>query len=397
MNMRVDLSLRTMLSAVVLCGFAGVGMGEDAVPGIVKEKPASGPFVETEQGFMVPYTIDIPGSDVSFEMIPVPGGEFVMGSPDDQEGRNDDEGPQRTVSVKPFWMGKYEVTWKEYFKFMELHDAFKAFEAKGLRKITDDNRIDVITAPSTLYDPSFTFEAGDGPDQPAVTVTQYAAKQYTKWISLLTDQFFRLPTEAEWEYACRAGADTAFYFGDDIDELGDYAWYFDNSDEVRQDVGQKKPNAFGLYDMLGNAAEWVLDGYDESGYQDAGGATLTVEQAFYAPTDVFPRVVRGGSFELDAEQCRCASRLTSHEYDWKDQDPNIPASPWWFTSYPATGVGLRLMRPLEAPASREAREEFWKPDLEELEEVAESRIDQEGRGARGLVDKELPNAIEEIR
>ena len=206
-------------------------------PGIVKEKPAEGRFVETDQGYMVPYTATIPGTDVTFEMVPIPGGKFQMGSPEDEEDRRDDEGPQFEVTVQPFWIGKHEVTWAEYKKYMELDKHFKSFQQAKTRIINDENRQDAITAPSSLYDPSFTFEAGEEPNEPAATMTQYAAKQYTKWLSLLSGPFYRLPYEAEWEYACRAGTTTAFYFGDDPDELEEHAWYYDNSDELRHAVG----------------------------------------------------------------------------------------------------------------------------------------------------------------
>ncbi|MCA9065043.1 MAG: formylglycine-generating enzyme family protein, partial [Planctomycetaceae bacterium] len=211
---------------------------------------------------MVPYTVLIPGTDASFRMIPIPGGEFAMGSPADEEGRNDDEGPERKVRIAPFWMAETEVTWTEYKKYMGLYTAFKEFQSRNIRVVDESNRVDAISAPTPLYEPDFTFEYGEDPQQPAVSMTQFAAKEYTKWISLTTGQQFRLPTEAEWEYACRAGTTTRYSFGDDASLLGEYAWFDGNTDgKGSQQVRQKKPNPFGLYDMHGNVAEWVLDGY----------------------------------------------------------------------------------------------------------------------------------------
>lgn len=391
-------ALKLFAVTVVLTSWNVAFASEELPQGLVEDKPESGPFVETDRGFMVPYTLTIPGTKVSFEMIPIPGGTFMLGSSEEEEGREDFEGPQVEVRIEPMWVGKHEVTWKEYKTYMALHDQFKAFESNGIRKITDDREFDVITAPSNLYDPTFTFEAGDGPDQPAVTMTQYAAKQYTKWLSLLTDDFYRLPTEAEWEYACRAGTTTAYSFGDDPSVLGDYAWFDDNSDGIRHDVGLKKPNPWGLYDMHGNVAEWVLDQLTEDGYESiAGDEALSVKEALQWPEDVYPRTVRGGSWELYPEECRSASRLGSEDEEWKDQDPNIPYSPWWFTTSPSTGVGMRLFRPLSAPESREDREFFWNADHEDIELDVDYRIDNEGRGARGFVDPDLPNAIQEIK
>ena len=345
---------------------------------------------------MVPYKTVIPGSDVVFEMTPIPGGKFLMGSPPTEENRRDDEGPQYEVIIQPFWMGRFEVTWAEYKVYMKLDKVFKEFTSRGIRPVENLTDINAITAPSSLYDPSFTFEAGDEPDQPAATMSQYAAKQYTKWLSLLTNEFYRLPTEAEWEYACRAGTTTAYYFGDDAAELPNHAWFVDNADEQRHAIGKLKPNPWGLYDMYGNVAEWVLDKYSADGYpRQPPGQVLSAQAAFIKPDAVFPRVMRGGSWELEAEDCRSAARLPSED-TWRDEDPNYPQSPWWFTTSPGLGAGFRIMRPLVPPESRQAREQFWKADLERIIKDARNRIRDNGKGAFGLVDPGLPEAIRQL-
>jgi formylglycine-generating enzyme required for sulfatase activity len=369
----------------------------DAAPrlGIVAERPTEGPFVETPDGFMVPYTTTIPGTDVTFEMVPVPGGTFVMGSPADEPDRQDDEGPTVEIRVEPFWIGRSEVTWGEYRRYMDLHDAFRQFATLKVRPVTDERRIDAITAPSSLYDPSFTFSQGDGPRQPAATVTQYAARQYTKWLSLLCDDFYRLPSEAEWEYACRAGTTAAYSFGDDPALLDEYGWYEDNADFERHQVATKLPNPWGLYDMHGNVAEWTIDQYTADGYSRLAGQPHSASEAILWPTKVYPLVVRGGSAELPASACRSAARMASDDPAWKADDPNFPLSPWWFTSEPATCVGFRLVRPLAVPEDRSQRERWWEP-IESLRRDVRQRIDQEGRGAEGLVDPQLPQALDEL-
>jgi sulfatase modifying factor 1 len=365
--------------------------------GIVKEKPASGRFVEIEGGFMVPYTATIPGSKIQFVMVPIPGGKFSMGSPDDEDDRRDDEGPQFEVVVEPFWMGKYEVTWLEYKKYMQLDRVFKALNGKGLRKVDGDNEIDAVTAPSSLYDASFTYSAGEADDQPAATMTQFAAKQYTKWLSLMAGDFYRLPTEAEWEYACRAGTTSAYYFGDDPDDLEDHAWNIETSDDERHPVGELKPNPWGLHDMYGNVAEWVLDEYSEEGYDHIkAGESVSTDQAFRRPTKLYPRVIRGGSWELEPEDCRSAARLGSDDKEWKYEDPNFPKSPWWYTDSPGLGVGFRFMRPLKTPDVKVARELYWDADVESIVDDAKNRIRDNGRGAYGIVDEELPKDISEL-
>lgn len=370
------------------------------IKGLVAEQPAEGHFVKTDKGYMVPYTETIPGTDIQFEMVPIPGGTFLMGSPEDADERNDDEGPQVLIAVEPIWIGKHEVTWGEYNQYMDLHDQFKAFDRKGIRQLTEESEIDAVTAPSSLYDPSFTFDAGKGPKQPAATMTQYSAKQYTKWLSILLDDFYRLPAEAEWEYACRAGTTTTYSFGDDPDELGDYAWYDDNADYERHDVGQKKPNAWGLHDMHGNVAEWVLDQYEPDRYKTLkakGDDAISVADSIRWPTEDEPYIVRGGSWELYAEDLRSAARLASDNAEWKSDDPNVPKSPWWCTTEPSTGVGFRIVRPLSVPTTREAKEEFWKSRSKKEQAAIKFRLESDGKGAKGLVDQQLPEAIQGLK
>ena len=371
--------------------------GNAPQPGLVQVRPENGPAVKTSRGFMVPYTAKIPGTDVAFQMTPIPGGQFKLGSPESEPGRADCEGPPVMVEVEPFWMAAYEVTWAEYKQYMALHDVFRAFDARGIREVTDERLLDAVTAPSKLYDPDTTFQSGDDPRQPAVMMTQYASKQFTKWLSGLTGEFYRLPSEAEWEYACRAGTSTAFHFGDDRAQLGDYGWYAENSEERSHKVGQKKPNSWGLYDMHGNVAEWVLDEFSEDGYPRFDNQPVTARDAIAWPGEVFPRVVRGGSFEMSSRKCRSAARLGSDDDEWKMDDPNLPASPWWHTTAPATGVGFRIIRPLTPPDDAKAREKFWQADVDEIAEDVESRIHDQDTGAIGIVDPELPTAIEKLK
>lgn len=386
---------RNLLSFTLAACFVTTTANANEPVGLVKEKPASGRYVETDKGFMVAYTRTIPGTDIEYAMEPIPGGTFKLGSPDSEADRKDDEGPQIEVTVEPFWMGRYEVTWSEYKYFMGLYSVFKDLESKKLRPVTDETKVDAITAPTELYDPSFTFELGEEPRQPAVTMTQYAAKQYTKWLSAITGNQYRLPGEAEWEYACRAGTTTAFHFGDDSGELEDYGWFYDNADEAPQEVGQKKPNPWGLYDMHGNVWEWCLDEYLEEGYAKLAGKPQTGLSVIAWPTKEFPRVLRGGSWDDDPEGCRAASKLASSDEEWKAQDPNLPLSPYWFTDDPARAIGFRLFRPLnELPKKDMAK--YWDPDAEDISFGIDIRL-EEGRGVLGIVDKELPAAIQALQ
>jgi formylglycine-generating enzyme required for sulfatase activity len=369
---------------------------DDLPVGISSKKPAEGPAVKVAEGYMVPYSFRIPGTDETIEMVPVPGGEFQLGSPIDEENRREDEGPQVQVSVDPMWVAKTEVTWGQYKEYMELYGIFKEFESAGKRPVNEENRVDAITAPTELYDPTFTYEYGEEPQQPAVTMTQYSAQQFTKWLSLITGQQYRLPTEAEWEYAARGGTQTAYSWGDDVEPIDDHAWFFDNAEDGQVAVATKKPNPFGLYDMHGNVAEWTVNAYTEDGYQafaDKPGIKAT--QVVVWPERPSPCVVRGGSWESDPEDLRSAARMASDDEEWKSEDPNFPRSPWWFTSDPSRGVGFRLFRSYQ-PLPKDQLTKFWEPQAEDVVLDVESRL-QGGRGGLGLVDEALPEAIQEMK
>lgn len=286
----------------------------------------------------------IPGTAISFEMKLIPGGSFLMGSPESEPDRTPDEGPQFTVEVDSFWMGTFEVTFEEY----------NIFRDKSLDVPTAENpswNADAVARPSPPYeDPTF----GMGKDGfPASSMTQFAALQYCRWLSDKTGVFYRLPTEAEWEYACRAGSSGPYYYGDEKEKLDEHAWYYENSNEAYKKVGQKPPNPWGLYDMLGNVSEWTLDQYQENAYKEL--ANMEGSNPWFKPTKLHPRTVRGGSWDNDPEEVRCACRIESSE-KWKERDPQIPKSYWWNTDSPF--VGFRLVRPANQP-TKEEQAAFW--------------------------------------
>jgi formylglycine-generating enzyme required for sulfatase activity len=355
----------------------------DAVPGLVSTKPVAGDFIPATGvaagQFMVPYAVTLPGSSIRFDMVPVPSGKFQLGSPTDEAGRQEDEGPQTTVEVSAFWMATCEVTWAEYKHFMNLYGVLKS-QPRAERIVHKETDTGTFTVPTPLYDSSFTFALGDEPQQPAVSMTQYSAKQYTKWLTAATGTFFRLPTEAEWEYACRAGTTSRFSFGDDESVLGDYAWFYDNSDDTYHEVGKKKPNPWGLFDMHGNVGEMVLDQFKADAYasiQDRPAPSFVA-----ATKKVFDRVVRGGAWDQDAAELRSAARDKTE--DWRVEDPNFPKSPWWFTDEESLCVGFRVIRPLEAPPIAE-RDKFFAADVKNILMDVENRL-EEGRGVVGAVD-----------
>jgi formylglycine-generating enzyme required for sulfatase activity len=291
---------------------------------------------------MQPYTESISGSNVKFDMVPIPGGTFLMGSPATEPHRSPDEGPQHLVKIHPFWMGKTEVTWNEYDRFAFTLGIQRTAGASHAPESENEKLADAITRPTPPYaDPTFGF-GHDG--YPAISMTHHAAMEYTRWLSAKTGKTYRLPTEAEWEYACRAGTKTAFSFGDNAQALGEEAWYKKNSGASPHPVGKKKPNPWGLFDMNGNVAEWVLDLYDKDYYKSFDPLTPTDSPVLLPTEKEYPYVARGGSWADDAASLRCAARRASTE-DWSKQDPQLPQSIWWHTD--ATFVGFRIVRPLE--------------------------------------------------
>jgi formylglycine-generating enzyme required for sulfatase activity len=238
------------------------------------------------------------------------------------------------------------VTWEEYELWaMGIDRQFR--EITRAPSTPYDQLADAVAMPTKPY-ADMSFGMGKH-GYPAICMTQLAAKMYCKWLSAKTGRFYRLPTEAEWEYACRAGTTTAYSFGDDPDLLEQYAWFWDNSDDKYQKVGQKKPNPWGLYDMHGNVSEWVLDQFSPDGYpQPTAGPA---KNPLVIPAKIYPRVVRGGSWMDDPDMLRSARRLGSSA-DWKKQDPQIPQSIWYHTD--ADYVGFRVLRPLRTPVADDA-------------------------------------------
>jgi formylglycine-generating enzyme required for sulfatase activity len=238
-----------------------------------------------------PMAVEIPGAAFTYELVPIPGDE--------------------AKGIKPLWMGKTEITWDAMDAFVLEWDLDKGLPALAA---------DAVTRPSKPYIPPDCGYGHQG--YAAICVAIRNANEYCRWLSARTGKKFRLPTEAEWEHACRAGATTAFSFGDDASKLGDYGWFEGNSEETPHPVGKKKPNAWGLYDMHGNVAEWVT----------AKSGTPTV---------------MGGSWMDKPEACMAASKA-EFQPAWQKTDPQIPKSTWWLSD--GQFLGFRIVCEDEAPA-----------------------------------------------
>ena len=279
------------------------------------------------------YRVTIPNTIVAYGMTPVPAGEFLMGSA--AKGAKPDERPPHRVRLEAFWMQTHEVTWDAYLLFMFADQA---------REIEHpDPLVDGLSRPTA---PHLEMSFGRGNNgYPAISMTQHAANKFAQWLSAKTGEYYRLPTEAEWEYACRAGTTTGIGSG----QLGEYAWFARNSAVAGfaagtyHTVGTKKPNAWGLYDMLGNVMEWTLDQY-------APYPAVPRETPWVASAASYPHAVRGGSWNDDEARVSCTVRVPS-DPSWKKQDPQLPKSIWYMTD--AQWLGFRLVRPARLPSVEE--------------------------------------------
>ncbi len=336
---------RRLQSLVALCVFVmGVVLLVLASPSLVGEQaPADLPRVDklAHKGYtevIKGVENDAKDLEAKFDLVPIPGGEFVMGSPANEPGRAADEGPQHPVRIRPFWMGKCEVTWDEF----DIYRKEKGVESPEDNEKRIKDNADAITGPTPPYvDETY----GHGREKhPALCMTHHHALVYCRWLSEKNGKPCGLPTEREWEWAARAGTKTAYFFGDDPTKLGDYAWYAKNSEDLTHEVGTKKPNPWGLYDIYGNVTEWCLDHYKKDYYATFPKDRLTLGPVLLPTADRFPHVVRGGSWADEPNRCRSAARRGSDK-SWIKHDPQRPQSVWWLTK--SDFVGFRVVRAVE--------------------------------------------------
>lgn len=274
----------------------------------------------------------IPGARVAFEMVLIPGGNFFMGP----------ETMAVEVSVDSFWMGRFEVSYDEFDLFYK-----RELDSDSTLHPTLHYSVDAVSRPTPQY-MDYTYGMGRQ-GFPAVSMTQQAALRFCQWLYYKTGRFYRLPTEAEWEYACRLGRSDELAQG----RLPEFAWYAANAADKYHPMGTRKPNALGLYDLLGNVAEWTLDEFRDDYYDrlKAGQA----DNPWMKPAKKHNRTVRGGSYKSPSEVCTCSARMRS-DPRWQARDPQIPKSKWWNPDSPF--VGFRLVSPVKQP-SPEAVEAFF--------------------------------------
>ena len=315
---------RLRLVLVLLCAFwsnahiAAMFAAEPPSPTAKPTSPRPAPQLRN-------YRQTVPGQTFAFEMVAIPGGTITIGSPTNEIGRDPYDQPQRQITVKPFWMAKYEVGWVEFLPYAWPPRDEIVPEAYRPGRFDKDG----ISHPTGIYFSVYRERGERG--FPAIGMSHFCASEYCRWLSKKTGLKFRLPTEEEWEYACRAGAVTAYFWGDDAAQARDYGWSKVTSNDTTHPFGRLKPNAFGLYDIIGNVAEWC---------QKTGTNA--------------PAVARGGAWSEPVTKLRSVARMIETP-EWNELDPQIPQSIWWLSA--ADFVGFRVVRVLDDDPYASQREQ----------------------------------------
>ena len=298
------------------------------------------------------FTEKIPNSSITFNMKAIPGGSFKLGSPDEEPFRNSDEGPVRDVELSPFFMAEIEVSWDEYMAFyVQTAAEGRSTDTEGLRS-SMSSETDAISGATPPYgQPDQGWGMGK---RPAISFSYHAAGVYCKWLSLVTGKTYRLPTEAEWEYACRAGSQDPYFFpGDpkkfektgiraklsknDTTIINTFVIYKGNSPTKTQEPEKVRPNGFGLRNMAGNVAEFCSDWYQPEAYSAYSDGVKNPK----GPAEGTEHVIRGGSFQNTAGLVRSAARDYTRTEEWLRTDPQMPKSIWWYSD--CFNVGFRVV------------------------------------------------------
>jgi formylglycine-generating enzyme required for sulfatase activity len=280
------------------------------------------------------------GSKLSLDMTLIPGGTFTMGSPAGEANRAESEGPQRQVQVNPFYLCTTETTIELFLAYYhETGTAKKDFvESEAAKKDQEAKTgVNAITGPTPVYGD---MTMGYSKKHPAIGATWFNATTFCRWLSQKTGKNYRLPTEAEWEYAARAGSTTPFGVCDAEEGLKDFAWFDATGNMEPHAVGTKKPNAWGLYDMQGNVREWVQDFYSPTGY------ALDAKASPAGPAEGKVHVARGGFYDSPAADLRPAARAFEEDW-WRMNDPQIPKSKWWLPQIDSIGFRVACDVPAE--------------------------------------------------
>jgi formylglycine-generating enzyme required for sulfatase activity len=260
------------------------------------------------------FTQVLPGTDITIKMAYIPStGQYTV---------------KDANTSNAIYISKYEVTWDLYKLFLE-----RTIDKEENKDRLDQVNISVdgVTGATTPY-VDMSIGMGSGAGLPVCNVTPLSASRFCQWLSARTGRFYRLPTEQEWEVSALAGAESTYFFGENVDELNEYAWMSENADRTYHPVGEKKPNMYGLYDVYGNVAEWALR------------KKMDITEEKFIP------VLKGGGYHMPAKEINTQVILTPKSA-WKERDPQFPRSKWWYTD--AGFAGFRIVSPEKTPPESE--------------------------------------------
>lgn len=293
----------------------------------------------------------IPGTMVSFKMVAIPEGKFRMGSDEKEDFHQPDEAPAHEVRVSRFFMGETEVTWDQYWAFYGQTMSEGRTPPELIYANNSHPDVDAISGPTPPF--GFPDQGWSGGARPAITMTHYAAETFCQWLSLKTGKKYRLPTEAEWEYAARGEKESPYFFEGEpadfsqhgfwrrffkakSDPIAQYVIYQANSQNKTQLPESVMANPFGLKNMLGNVYEYCADKYSDKIYANRGNKTINPIN-----TEGKEWVIRGGNYLSDAADVRCAARSHTEHDAWLKTDPQQPKSIWWYSDM--RGIGFRVV------------------------------------------------------
>jgi formylglycine-generating enzyme required for sulfatase activity len=269
------------------------------------------------------FTQVLPGTDIAIEMVYIP-----------STGKNTAKVKDTNTSTA-IYISKYEITWDLYKLFLER----TIDKEENMDRLDQVNiSVDGVTGATAPY-VDMSIGMGSGAGLPVCNVTPLSASRFCQWLSARTGRFYRLPTEQEWEVSALAGAESTYFFGENVEELNEYAWISENSDRTYHPVGEKKPNRYGLYDVYGNVAEWALrKKMDNENNREE-----------------FTPVLKGGGYHMYAKDISTAVYITPVPA-WKERDPQFPRSKWWYTD--AGFAGFRIVSPEKTPPESEFTQ-YW--------------------------------------
>lgn len=297
------------------------------------------------------FTEQVPTTSITISMKAIPGGTYLMGSQEGDSFSKPDEYPQHKVTVSAFYMAETEITWDQYWAFYAQTMSEGRTPPSKIYANNSRPDVDAVSGPTPPFGmPDQGWGMGS---RPAITMTHYAAETFCQWLSLKTGKKYRLPTEAEWEYAARGGTETPYFFSGNpkdfsdqgfwrkffdakTDSISSYVIYSKNSQNKTQEPNLVKANPFGLKNMMGNVMEYCADKYDPEAYKKQGDNAVNP-----LCTEGDEWVVRGGNYTSDAADLRCAARdYTKHDL-WLKTDPQQPKSIWWYSDI--RGIGFRVV------------------------------------------------------